>query len=349
MRVAITVFAAIIALSSIPLAARAADKGAPDLSGDWVAEFVPTGTSNGEIDYFRFALQQTGNTLTGTWRTASVTGSINNGKIDLRLSTVPDNTYTAVLKSGEMIGTARVPRGELKWRAYRETSETSPPTTHDFKPTQFHRLFSGSIAPALRIHSGDTVRTWTVDAGGSDSGNRKLSEGGNPQTGPFYVEGALPGDTLAVHLVRMRLNRDTAFSGGTISAKALDSAYNAAYKEPGTESVVWQLDREHGIAKLADPGGKLKYYTVPLRPMLGCVAVAPPQRMAFRTWYLGSYGGNLDYNRIREGTTVYLPVFQPGALLFVGDGHAAARRWRVDGQCARDIPRPGIPRRAHPG
>jgi len=323
MRVAITAVAIILALSSVSRAAWSASKAAPDLSGDWVAEFLPVGTSNGEIDYFRFTLQQTGNTLTGTWRTASVTGSIDNGKIDLRLSTVPDNTYTAVLKSGEMVGTAQVPRGELKWRAYRETSETSPPKTHDFKPTQFHRLFSGSIAPALRIHSGDTVRTWTVDAGGSDSGNRKLSEGGNPQTGPFYVEGALPGDTVAVHLIRISLNRDTAFSGGSLSPKALDPTYHAAYKEPGTPNAIWQLDREHGIARLAAPSDKLKNYTVPLRPMLGCVGVAPPQRMAFRTGYLGSFGGNLDYNRIREGTTVYLPVFQPGALLFVGDGHAA--------------------------
>jgi len=315
--------AIILVLSTTSLTARAASKAAPDLSGDWVAEVTPTGTSNAEPEYSRFTLQQTGTTLTGRWRNASVTGTVSHGKIDLRLSTVPDNTYTAVLKSGEMVGTAQVPRGELKWRAYRESLSAAPPTTHDFKPTQFHRLFSGSIAPALRVHPGDTVRTWTVDAGGSDSHGVKLSEGGNPQTGPFYIEGALPGDTVVVHLIRIGLNRDTAFSDGILSPNALDPGFNAAYKEPGTPFVVWQLDREHGIAKLANPGDKLKNYTVPLRPMLGCVATAPPQHMAFRTGYLGSYGGNLDYNRIREGTTVYLPVFQPGALLFVGDGHAA--------------------------
>jgi acetamidase/formamidase len=320
MRTKITALAIAFALSSVPLAALGA---APDLSGNWVAEFVPAGTSNGEVDYSRFTLQQTGTTLTGTWRAASVTGSISNNKIDLRLSTVPGNTYTAVLKSGEMIGTARVPRGELKWRAYREAASASAPMTHDFNPSQFYRLFSGSIAPALRIHSGDTVRTWTVDAAGADSKNIKRSEGGNPQTGPFYVEGALPGDTVAVHLIKITLNRDTAISDGIISPNALDPAYNAAYKEPGTPAVVWQLDREHGIAKLAEPTDKLRNYTVPLRPMLGCIAVAPPQGMAFRTGYLGNYGGNLDYKRIREGATVYLPVFQPGALLFVGDGHAA--------------------------
>ena len=57
--------------------------------------------------------------------------------------------------------------------------------------------------------------------------------------------------------------------------------------------------------------------------MLGCIAVAPPAHQSFRTGYLGSYGGNMDYNQLQEGTTVYLPVYAPGALLFVGDGHAA--------------------------
>jgi acetamidase/formamidase len=57
--------------------------------------------------------------------------------------------------------------------------------------------------------------------------------------------------------------------------------------------------------------------------MLGCIAVAPPAHQSFRTGFLGSYGGNMDYNQMQEGTTVYLPVFAPGALLFVGDGHAA--------------------------
>jgi acetamidase/formamidase len=118
------------------------------------------------------------------------------------------------------------------------------------------------------------------------------------------------------------LNRDTAFSAGILSDKALDPGYHAAYKEPGTPFVVWSLDRTQGVAKLQEPTGKLKNYTVPLQPMLGCIAVAPPSGMAYRTAYQGNYGGNLDYNRIRQGTTVYLPVFQPGALLFVGDGHA---------------------------
>ncbi|HSU54060.1 MAG TPA: acetamidase/formamidase family protein, partial [Candidatus Dormibacteraeota bacterium] len=85
----------------------------------------------------------------------------------------------------------------------------------------------------------------------------------------------------------------------------------------------WTLDREEGVGRLKNPSAHLKNYTVKLRPMLGCIAVAPPGHQSFRTGYLGSYGGNLDYNEIVEGTTVYLPVYARGALLFVGDGHAA--------------------------
>src|SRR6202043_1941973 len=83
-----------------------------------------------------------------------------------------------------------------------------------------------------------------------------------------------------------------------------------------------KLDREAGFAQLAKPSEHLKNFRVPLRPMLGCVAVAPPNRQTFQAGWLGSWGGNMDYNGLREGVTVYLPVYQEGALLFVGDGHA---------------------------
>ena len=79
------------------------------------------------------------------------------------------------------------------------------------------RVFADAIPPALHIFPGDTVRTWTVDAGGTDSNGVRCSQGGNPQTGPFYVEGAFPGDTLVLKLNRIRLNRDSAASGNQIA------------------------------------------------------------------------------------------------------------------------------------
>ena len=74
---------------------------------------------------------------------------------------------------------------------------------------------------------------------------------------------------------------------------------------------------------LAKPSEHLKNFRVKLQPMLGCVAVAPPDRQSFRSGWLGSWGGNMDYNGLREGATLYLPVHQNGALLSVADGHAA--------------------------
>ena len=96
------------------------------------------------------------------------------------------------------------------WSAKRIREQASKPQTHDFVPKEFHRQFNGNIPPALRINPGDTVRTMSVDAGGVDEKGAHRSPGGNPLTGPFYIEGALPGDTLVVKLNRLRLNRDSA-------------------------------------------------------------------------------------------------------------------------------------------
>jgi amidase len=93
----------------------------------------------------------------------------------------------------------------------------------------------------------------------------------------------------------------------------------------------WRLDRHAGYAVLATPTTALQNFLVPLSPMLGGVAVAPGGDQAFSTRSLGPFGGNLDYNQLKEGVTVYLPVFVPGALVFVGDGHAAQGDGELNG------------------
>ena len=227
------------------------------------------------------------------------------------------------VQGDEIDGTVKQDEEEFGWKARRARESTAPPKTHVFEPTTFYRAFSGAIAPALHINPGDTVRTWTVDAGGMDAKKVRRSGGGNPETGPFYIEGAFPGDTLVVKLNRVRLNRDSAGSGNQIADSALTPGYIQRTKYDDKFDSNWVLDHEKGVARLKQPSEHLKNYTVKLQPMLGCIAVAPPGHQAFRTGFLGSYGGNMDYNQIREGTTVYLPVNALGALLFVGDGHAA--------------------------
>jgi len=178
------------------------------------------------------------------------------------------------------------------------------------------------IQPVLHINPGDTIRTTTVDAGGRDASNTRRSNGGNPETGPFYIEGTMPGDLLAIKFNRIRLNRDSAESGDRVVGSALNSGYIENAKYDDKFSSEWKLDRANGFAMLAKPSEHLKNFRVKLQPMLGCVAVSPGEKQSFQAGWLGSWGGNMDYNGIREGVTVYLTVNQPGALLFVGDGHA---------------------------
>jgi acetamidase/formamidase len=100
----------------------------------------------------------------------------------------------------------------------------------------------------------------------------------------------------------------------------------------GGKQIRWHLNRERGVATPEKPDEHLKYYSVPLRPMLGCIATAPPPVQAPPgTGDSGGYGGNMDFNEIVEGATVYLPVRVPGALLYVGDGHAAQGDGELNG------------------
>jgi acetamidase/formamidase len=141
----------------------------------------------------------------------------------------------------------------------------------------------------------------------------------------------MPGDTLAVKFHRIRLNRDSAVSGNSILPVALTHGYFRNAKLESNFNSEWKLDRESGYGMLAKPTERLKNFRIALDPILGCVAVAPPANQSFRTDWPGSFGGNMDYNGLREGVTVYLPVYVPGALLFVGDGHAAQGDGELNG------------------
>jgi amidase len=194
--------------------------------------------------------------------------------------------------------------------------------THDFKPTHFH-VTLGSHEPVLHVASGDTVRTWCVDAAGHDSAGERITDGGNPQTGPFFVEDAAPGDTLAVHLDRIRPNRARGVSGQVVAPHVVDPSFVTELPPRDPNGDWWALDLERGTAKLeAPPPGLESLGELQLDPMLGCFGVAPPSGQAISTATSGTHGGNMDYRGFRAGVTVYFPVFVEGALFHVGDGHA---------------------------
>jgi amidase len=295
---------------------------AADAAGQWNVHLVRFGD---EFAAARVELKADGSKLSGTLNELKLGGSIDGDQLHIT-ATRPNGEEWGKLEGriqgDDVTGTVKRGDDEFAWNAHRVLPISAEPKTHVFEPTKFQRAFSGAIAPVLHINPGDTIRTTTVDAGGRDAKNTARSMGGNPETGPFFVEGAMPGDTLAIRFVRMRLNRDSAGSGDRIVPSAVQPGYFRNAKFDDKFNSQWKLDREAGTATLAKPTERLKNFKVRMQPMLGCVGVAPPANQTFRSGWLGSWGGNMDYSGLREGVTVYLPVYQEGALLFVGDGHA---------------------------
>jgi amidase len=196
----------------------------------------------------------------------------------------------------------------------------------------YHNTFSRSNPVLARIRPGDTVTTKTIDASGRDDTGTVRARPPNPLTGPFYVEGAEPGDALVVHFTKVRMNRNWGFSAYrlglySLTPESIEGIYPNRYR-PGeiikerVNVVRWELDLDRRMVRLKEPASAVQSMEFPGRPMLGCVGVAPAGDFAPTSSPAGSYGGNLDYNEIGEGTTVILPVYQPGALLSIGDGHA---------------------------
>lgn len=319
----------VLAMASQPMAATA------DLSGLWQLTLTEFGQTSlqARLELTSDASRLSGTAAGGAWNELKVEGSIEGDVVTLHATVrgKPFATFTGRVHGDEIRGTATDGGRTFEWHARRMATAARPAQTHTFVPATFARVFSAGVEPVLRIRPGDSVRTWTVDAAGRDAAGVQRSLPGNPQTGPFYVDGAMPGDALAITFTRIRLNRDSASSGKWIVPSAVTPLY---FKNASNDRAVtpdWRLDLQAGHAVLRQPTAALREYRVPLAPMLGGVAVAPDRGQAFSTHDLGLFGGNLDYNQLREGVTVYLPVFVPGALVFVGDGHAAQGDGELNG------------------
>jgi amidase len=189
---------------------------------------------------------------------------------------------------------------------------------HRFVPTHFSNTL-GSHAPVLRVGDGDTLVTETLDAHGVDKAGVHLAEQPNPMTGPFFVEGAEPGDVLAVDIKRIAMNRKTGWTRQGLAWNVVDPSI--VRDMPAREKIMWDIGG-NGISLQQSPHA-LKDWTVPVVPMIGCFGVAPAGGEAISTATSGPYGGNMDYRRFGEGATALFPVSVPGALLFLGDVHGA--------------------------
>ncbi len=310
----------IVALSPLGAQQRVSRTAPPalaQLTGEWI--FVMEGDPQPQ----RVRLEVDGDSLTG--RVYGMKFSVERRNDRLRFG-VGDYVWRGSVGRDSLSGWLGIGTDSTSWFAFRSpVAERN--RTWVVEAREFPRAFDPAVPPVQRIFAGDTVVTHTLDAGGNGAGDiddpaNHKSPGGNPLVGPFYVEGAVPGDVIAVTLLDVSLDRDWAFSGTALVDNAVEPAYAAERKGARVDDK-WTLDRGAGVARLRKPSAALANYSVPLTPFLGVIATAPRGPGVPSSRESGRYGGNLEYARFRSGTTVLLPVSQLGAQLYVGDGHAA--------------------------
>jgi acetamidase/formamidase len=213
-------------------------------------------------------------------------------------------------------------------------------------PSQFAWTFGG-VDPVQRVKPGTVMEVWTEDAfGGKVRGPDDLVSEViefpfvNPQTGPFYVEGAEPGDTLALHFVSIEPSRDWAASTTVPLFGALTSTHATATLQDPLPEIVWMYEVDAKERTVRFRGREGDHTTVlPLDPMHGTVGVAPASFEARSSLVPDSHGGNMDTPEMRAGTTCYLGVNVEGALFSIGDGHARQGEGETCGvavECAMD-------------
>ena len=201
----------------------------------------------------------------------------------------------------------------------------------------------GVAPPVARLKPGNILDANSLDCFGDALQNPgdsfSLVKGDNPLTGPFYIEGAEPGDTLVVRILELQV--DGKQGVGTFSPGF--GAINATHytpmleKEPLPEKIwFYPIDHAEHTAtfQALDSNYEVK---IPLHPFLGCIGVAPANGEARSSIVPAEFGGNMDAPEVSVGNTLYLPVNVPGALFYFGDGHAAMGDGEIAGS-AIEVP-----------
>ncbi len=200
----------------------------------------------------------------------------------------------------------------------------------EFTPTQDQYAYTfGGVKPVLRVTPGTALKLWSQDAfnfalrSTSDLSSDKVDlRFVNPQTGPFYVEGAEPGDTLAIHIVDLTPARNFGasaaipFFGGLTSTGVTSMLHEAL---PDT-TWIYHVNSTRNTVGFESRFGDLKV-ELPIEPMLGTIGVAPAGHEVRSSLVPERFGGNMDSPEVKAGTTVFLGVNVPGALFSLGDGH----------------------------
>ena len=200
----------------------------------------------------------------------------------------------------------------------------------EFTPSVEQYAFTfGGVAPIRKVSPGTALRLWSEDAFGgslrstSDKSSEKVDlRFVNAQTGPFYVEGAEPGDALALHFVSVEPARDWAASAAIPFFGGLTSTDRTATLQDPLPDTTWiyHVDSAKRTVGFQAQHSDL-HVELPLAPMLGTVGVAPAGNEVRSSLVPERFGGNMDSPQMRAGATCFLGVNVEGALFSIGDGH----------------------------
>ncbi len=196
--------------------------------------------------------------------------------------------------------------------------------------------YSATPSPVARLRPGDILETNTVDAFGNaiqkPGDTLALVKGDNPLTGPFFVEGAEPGDTLVVKILDLQVDGNQGVGAHISNFGALNSTDYTPMLNPPISERIWFYPIDHTTNTATFQALDSKFNVkIPLHPFLGCIGVAPAGGEARSSIVPAEFGGNMDAPEVSAGNTLYLPVNVSGALLYMGDGHAAQGDGEVAG------------------
>ena len=196
--------------------------------------------------------------------------------------------------------------------------------------------------PVARLKPGDILDTNTLDCFGNalrkPGDTVSMAKGDNPLAGPFYIEGAEPGDTLAVKILDLQVDGDTGVGAYSPGFGGLTGSKYTPVLEPPMKERVWFYHIDHAsntaTYKALDSDFSVK---IPVHPFFGCIGVAPANGEARSSLVPAEFGGNMDSPEASVGNTVYFPVNVKGGLFYIGDGHAAMGDGEIAGS-AIEVP-----------
>src|SRR5437588_889029 len=227
--------------------------------------------------------------------------------------------------------------------AVAQNQNPQPRVVHyEVKPSELKYTFASSYSPVARLKSGDILETNTVDCFGNavkkPGDTLSMAPGDNPLSGRFYIEGAEPGDTLAVRILEIKVDGNQGVGALAPGFGAINSTNYTPMLNPAIKEKIWfyPIDDATNTATFQALDSKFSV-KFPLHPFFGCIGVAPAGGEARTSVVPEAFGGNMDSPEASVGNTVYFPVNVPGAMLFLGDGHAAMGDGEIAGT-ALEVP-----------